>query len=268
MSSPSHSTRPSAPTRAACPRSRWARRADHGPAIARRTPGAARAMASIAVRGVLVGLDRPRVEDVRALERPALGRGRRGRAPRHHAQPRPGRRRAMRATSNAVSADGVSTSRAWRRRRRKRRYARAWAARPGPREVLAREAGRDEVVAGHHREPGRDQGGLDGVEDAARREPPRGALADRRRPGVGEAVQGPPRPRHRGGSRSPPAPAGRGAPGARGARPPAAPPGRRSSPARRCRCPGPRVRPTAASRRAGPGRASDREAYSVLSARP
>ena len=55
VSTPSHSTRPSAPTRAASPRRRRSRTADQGPAITRRTPGAAPAMASMAVAAFLCG---------------------------------------------------------------------------------------------------------------------------------------------------------------------------------------------------------------------
>ena len=103
--------------------------------------------------------------------------------------------------------------------------------------------------------PGRDQGGLDGVEDAARRQPSRGALADRRRPGVGEPVQRPARPRHPADreARRRPLAAAHQEGGALVRRPRRQ--GRRSSPGRRCRCPGPRVRPTSgvASSRAGAG---------------
>ena len=180
-SSPSQSTRPSAPTRAACPRRRAARRADHGPAITRRTPASAAGDRLEGEAGVLVRLDRARVEHVGA---------RRGAAPRAAPAPaRPagpraparGRRRPRRTTSPAVSREGTSTRRAAHRP--------AQEVAIGAR--LGRPAGAGEVLRRRKRAgirswqvtTVRPRGTSDGCtawNTAAAGEPPRGALAHAR----------------------------------------------------------------------------------------
>ena len=82
--SPSQSTRPSAPTRAAWPRSRAARRARPGARHHQPHPGRGRGDRLERQRGVLVRLDRARVEHVRPVGHVALGRGGRGHPERHH----------------------------------------------------------------------------------------------------------------------------------------------------------------------------------------
>ncbi len=261
---PSQRTRSPAPARAARPRSRRSRRGRPGAGHHEPDPGGGARDRLDGDRGVLVRLDRARVEHVGALgrRRPA-GRPARGR-PRGPPAPAPASTRARRATSAAVSAEGVSTSRARRQAAQVAPVGEGLAGAAGAGEVLVGEAGRDQVVAGHDRAPRRHQRGLDGVEHAVAGQPARGALADGRGPrdrAAGAAASAARRPRGRRSRRAPP---GRGAPAAPGARlGRRAPPGPRSPRGRRCRCPAPSARPRAASRRAGPGRASGAKAYSA-----